>query len=62
MIDEFLPVLDTWYERIEEVETREAYRALFWDEIYSGISAAKYGIRATVCGTQGGGRAIDRRV
>lgn len=44
MIDEFLPVLDTWYERIEEVETREAYRALFWDEIYSGISAAKYGI------------------
>ena len=44
MIDEFMPVLETWYERVADIETREAYRALFWDEIYSGVSTSEYGM------------------
>lgn len=44
MIADFMPFLERWYGLVEDVETREDFRALMWDEIYSRVDPASYGM------------------
>lgn len=45
MIDDFMPVLERWYGLVEDVETREDLRTLFWDKIYSRVDATSYALQ-----------------
>lgn len=44
MIEDFMPFLERWYGLVEDVDSREDFRTLMWDEIYSRVDPASYGL------------------
>ena len=42
IIEEFRPVLEKWYDLVENVETRDQLHQLYWDQVSSNIDPATY--------------------
>lgn len=44
IVAEFLPLLEHWYTLVEDVESREDLRTLFWNEIYANVDPSTHGL------------------
>ncbi|MFW5824808.1 MAG: C4-dicarboxylate TRAP transporter substrate-binding protein [Marinobacter sp.] len=44
MLDEFRPILKTWVERVNQVESREELAELYWEHIFSKLDPSTHGL------------------
>jgi hypothetical protein len=42
IIEEFRPILEKWYDLVNNVETKDQLHQLYWDQVSSKIDPATY--------------------